>query len=124
MNRRNFIRVTGGGSVLAATALSAGCSQQMPGSAIAAWSGPGPEADVRRWLLGYAILALHPHNPQSLRADIGLFPEGAYAPDKPDRRPVARRRVAHRDDHPAHRAGVVQHGVAMQPLQQALQEYP
>ncbi|RZJ07350.1 MAG: twin-arginine translocation pathway signal protein, partial [Haliea sp.] len=144
MDRRDFLRVAGGGYVLAATASTAGCSAQMPASAIAAWSGPPQETDdVRRWILGYAILAPHSHNLQSwvvdlatpgqivlrcdlerllpetdpfsrqimmshgtflelldmaarergLRADIKLFPEGVFGPDKPDRRPVARIRL-------------------------------
>ena len=143
MDRRAFVRVTGGGIILAATALSAGCSQQMPASAIAPWKGPGQEADVRRWILGYAILAPHSHNLQSwqvdlrtkgeillrcdldrllpqtdpfsrqimmshgtflelldlaarergLRAEITLFPEGEFAQDKLDHRPVARIRL-------------------------------
>jgi hypothetical protein len=111
----------------------------MPAAAIEPWQGPGPEADVRRWILGYAILAPHSHNLQSwlvdlgtpdeillrcdltrllpetdpfsrqimmshgtflelldiaarergLRADITLFPEGAFA-QRLDQRPVAR----------------------------------
>ena len=143
MDRRAFVRVTGGGFIAAATGLSAGCTQQMPASAIESWNGPGPEADVRRWLLGYAILAPHSHNLQSwqvdlhtpdeillrcdlarllpetdpfsrqimmshgtflelldiaarergLRAEITLFPEGEFAQDKLDQRPVARIRL-------------------------------
>ncbi len=127
--------------VVATTA--AGCSQQMPAEAIAAWKGPGPEPDVRRWILGYAILAPHSHNLQSwlvdlrtpgeillrcdltrllpetdpfsrqimmshgtflelldiaarergLRAEIALFPEGAFGPSTLDERPVARIRL-------------------------------
>src|SRR5450755_3993919 len=88
MDRRKFIRVSGGGFVVAAAAASAGCSQSMPAAAIEPWQGPGPEADVRRWILGYAILAPHSHNLQSwlvdlrtpdeilLRCDLGrLLPE-------------------------------------------------
>lgn len=71
VDRRNFIRVTGGGFVVAATAASTGCSQQMPAAAIAPWKGPGQEADVRRWILGYAILAPHSHNLQSWLVDLG-----------------------------------------------------
>jgi nitroreductase len=102
-----------------------------------------PDADVRRWLLSYAILAPHAHNLQSwladlrtpgeislycdparllpqtdpfsrqimlshgsflelldlaarergLRAEIVLFPEGAFATDRVDARPVARVRL-------------------------------
>jgi hypothetical protein len=111
---------------------------------VAAWQGPGNEQDVRRWILGYAILAPHSHNLQSwvvdlsvpdqillrcdparllpetdpfsrqimmshgtflelldmaarergLRAEIELFPEGAFGPEKIDTRPVARIRLA------------------------------
>jgi hypothetical protein len=115
----------------------------MPPEAVEAWAGPGnalaQDADVRRWLLSYAILAPHSHNLQSwvadlgtpgqitlycdlkrllpqtdplsrqimmshgtflelldlaarergLRADITLFPQGAFGPAKLDARPVA-----------------------------------
>jgi len=144
VDRRKFIRVTSGGVIVAATAAASGCSAQMPPAAIAAWNGPGQEADVRRWILGYAILAPHSHNLQSwlvdlgtpdeillrcdldrllpetdpfsrqimmshgtflelldiaarergLRAEITLFPEGPFGPEKLDRRPVARIRLA------------------------------
>jgi hypothetical protein len=70
MHRRQFARVTGGAAIIAATAASAGCSQPMPPAAIAPWQGPGQEADVRRWILGYAILAPHSHNLQSWRVDL------------------------------------------------------
>ena len=76
MQRRNFIRIAGGGSVaaaLGATALT-GCSAGMPAEAIEAWSGPAadmtPDPDARRWLLSYAILAPHSHNLQSWVADL------------------------------------------------------
>jgi hypothetical protein len=146
MHRRNFIRLTTGGVIAAATVGTAGlsgCAQTMPAEATEAWRGPAPElatTDVRRWLLSYAILAPHSHNLQSwiadlrtpneivlrcdlkrllpetdplsrqimmshgtflemldlaakergLRADITLFPEGAFDPDRLDTRPVAR----------------------------------
>jgi len=143
MDRRNFIRVLGGGVVLAAGAGVAGCSGDIPAEAVAAWRGPGEEPDLRRWLLGYAILAPHSHNLQSwladlrtpgeivlrcdlkrllpetdpfsrqimmshgtflelldiaarqrgLRAEISLFPEGEFGPQKIDSRPVARIRL-------------------------------
>ena len=148
MQRRNFLRIAGGGTIAAATlgvgGLSACGSNRMPDEAIEAWRGPAHDAsssaDVRRWLLSYAILAPHSHNLQSwvvdlstpdeivlscdlkrllpqtdplsrqimmshgtflelldlaarergLRADITLFPQGAFGPDKLDARPVAR----------------------------------
>lgn len=73
MNRRNCIRVLGGGVVLAATAGTvAGCSSEMPPEAIAAWQGPGQQADVRRWILSHAILAPHSHNLQSWLVDLAV----------------------------------------------------
>jgi hypothetical protein len=139
MDRRRFIRIAGGGVILAATAGSTGCSPAMPPEAVAPWQGPGNEPDLRRWILSYAILAPHSHNLQSWvvdlgvpgqillrcdlqrllpetdpysrqimmshgtfielldmaarergqRAEITLFPEGAFAPDRLDQRPVA-----------------------------------
>jgi hypothetical protein len=144
MERRRFIRVLGGGVVLAAGVSAGGCSTAYPPEAIAAWQGPGNEPDLRRWILGHAILAPHSHNLQSWlvdlrtpdeivlrcdlnrllpetdpfsrqimmshgtflelldlaarergqRAEITLFPEGAFAPDTIDERPVARIRLA------------------------------
>jgi hypothetical protein len=67
MDRRNFIRVAGGGVVLAAT----GCSSELPPGALAAWQAPGAgETDVRRWALSHALLAPHSHNLQSWRVDL------------------------------------------------------
>jgi len=144
MNRRRFIRVAGGGVVLAAsTGVVTGCSSAPPPEAVAAWQGPGSEPDLRRWVLAHAILAPHSHNLQSWlidlktpgeivlrcdltrllpetdplsrqimmshgtflelldiaarergqRAEITLFPQGAFAPDKVDQRPVAHVRL-------------------------------
>jgi hypothetical protein len=140
MNRRRFMRIIGGGAVVAAGSTMVSCSDTLPQEAIAAWKGAGQETDVRRWILSYAILAPHSHNLQSwlvdlrspdeillrcdrdrllpetdpfsrqimmshgtflelmdiaarergLRAEITLFPEGAYPADKIDDRPVAR----------------------------------
>jgi hypothetical protein len=139
--RRAFIRLVGGGVLLAG---APGCSSDLPAEATAAWAGPAPdEADIRRWALGFAILAPHSHNLQSWlvdlrqpgeillhcdlqrllpetdpharqilmsqgtflelidlaarerghRAEIGLFPQGEFAADRPDARPVARVRL-------------------------------
>ncbi len=144
-DRRAFVRLVGGGAIVAAGGgMVAGCSPQMPPEAIAPWGGPpAGESDVRRWILGHAILAPHSHNLQSwlvdlrtpgqmllrcdltrllpetdpyarqimmsqgtfielidiaarekgLRAEVELFPEGAFAPRQLDTRPVARIRL-------------------------------
>ena len=101
MQRRNFLRITGGGIIAAATLSTvglSGCGTSMPSEAIDAWRGPAPEmatTDVRRWLLSYAILAPHSHNLQSwivdlstpneilLRCDLKrLLPQTDLAPEK------------------------------------------
>lgn len=81
LQRRQFIRIVGGGAVstiAAATAATTGlsaCSQPMPSEAIEAWCGPDAALanapDVRHWLLSYAILAPHSHSPKSWVADLG-----------------------------------------------------
>jgi len=71
MERRNFIRIAGGGLVVAATANLAGCTGAVPPEAVAAWNGPsGEQGDVRRWILSHAILAPHSHNLQSWIVDL------------------------------------------------------
>jgi hypothetical protein len=71
MDRRNFIRLAGGGLVVGATAGLTGCSSALPPEAVAAWRGPADNtADIRRWLLSYAILAPHSHNLQSWLVDL------------------------------------------------------
>ncbi len=73
MKRRAFIRVVGGGAVLAATtgvAGIAGCSSAFPDEALTAWQGPGDEPDLRRWALSYAILAPSSHNRQPWLVDL------------------------------------------------------
>jgi hypothetical protein len=70
MDRRRCLHVLGAGSIAATTTTAAGCSSAMPPEAIAAWQGPGNEPDVRRWILGYAILAPHSHNLQSWVVDL------------------------------------------------------
>jgi hypothetical protein len=143
MKRRAFVRLVGGGIVLAAGASATGCSGGIPAEALEAWQGPGAEPDLRRWILSYAILAPHSHNLQSWlvdlsrpgeielrcdltrllpetdpfsrqimmsqgtfielidlaarergqRAEITLFPQGPFGPEKLDTRPVARIRL-------------------------------
>ncbi len=57
MDRRDFIRLVGGGVVLAAGASTASCAP--PGAdPRAAWDNPGEgETDIRRKALSFAILA-------------------------------------------------------------------
>ena len=70
MQRRNFIRLVGGGAVASSLATLTACSDAFPAEAVAAWQGPGNEPDVRRWALAYAILAPNSHNRQPWRVDL------------------------------------------------------
>ena len=70
MHRRAFVRLVGGGVVAAAAAPLAGCGSGLPPEALAPWQGPGQEPDLRRWILGHAILAPHSHNLQSWLVDL------------------------------------------------------
>jgi hypothetical protein len=73
MERRNFIRLLGGGAIVAATApLATGCmSSAYPTQALEAWNGPSSaEADPRRRALAYAITAPNPHNLQPWLVDL------------------------------------------------------
>ena len=72
MQRKNFIRLLGGGVVAAATLPMAACSlsSDYPAQAVEAWRGPGQETDPRRRALAYAITAPNPHNLQPWLVDL------------------------------------------------------
>lgn len=72
MERRNFIRLIGGGTVATASLSLSGCiSGAYPSQALEAWSGPAAnETDPRRKALAYAITAPNPHNLQPWQADL------------------------------------------------------
>lgn len=73
MDRRNFLRIAGGGVIAPAALLSiGGCvSSELPAEAVLAWQGPGAQhQDPRHWILSHAILAPHSHNLQSWLVDL------------------------------------------------------
>jgi hypothetical protein len=70
MERRAFVRLVGGGVVVAAGAGLGGCSAQLPAAAVQAWADAGQPTEVRRWILSHAILAPHSHNLQSWLVDL------------------------------------------------------
>lgn len=74
MNRRQFIRLAGGGIVTAAAVSAAGLASvpDVPPEANAPWrqAGTGSESDPRRTILSYAILAPNPHNQQPWLVDL------------------------------------------------------
>ena len=70
MDRRSFIRLVGGGVVIGTGATLGACSTAYPDDAVAPWRGPGDGEALRRWALGYAILAPNSHNRQPWLADL------------------------------------------------------
>lgn len=85
MSRKAFLRVLGGGVVVAAgAALAAPRLDAMPAEAVEGWRGPAAgESDPRRRALSWALLAPNPHNLQSWSVDLSqpdtirLFVDGA-----------------------------------------------
>lgn len=71
MNRRQMLRIAGGGFIAASTVTSlTACDSSMPPEAIAAWSPPADSLEIRRWVLSHALLAPHAHNLQSWLVDL------------------------------------------------------
>jgi hypothetical protein len=71
-SRRSFIRLAGGGTVMAAAAASLhGCAaSSYPSVAVQAWQPADPKLEIRRWMLAHALLAPNPHNRQPWIADL------------------------------------------------------
>jgi hypothetical protein len=69
-SRRRFIRLLGGGMVLAAGVAVTGCSTAMPDAAVRPWQNADAESDPRRFMLAHALLAPNPHNRQPWIADL------------------------------------------------------
>lgn len=72
MSRKSFLRVLGGGAVVAAGAvLAVPRLDAMPTVAVEGWRGPeAAESDPRRRALAWALLAPNPHNLQSWAVDL------------------------------------------------------
>lgn len=72
LSRKSFLRVLGGGIVVAAgAAIAVPRLDAMPAVAVEGWRGPGPdETDPRRRALAWALLAPNPHNLQSWAVDL------------------------------------------------------
>lgn len=72
MSRKTFLRVLGGGVVVAAgAAIAAPRLDAMPAEAVEGWRGPAAtERDPRRRALAWALLAPNPHNLQSWSVDL------------------------------------------------------
>ncbi len=68
--RRSFVRLLGGGVVLAAGVGTTGCAGGLPEAALRPWQTATSETELRRFMLAHALLAPNPHNRQSWIADL------------------------------------------------------
>ncbi len=68
--RRGFIRLAGGGLVLAAGLGASGCTDAYPEAALQPWQAAGAETELRRFMLAHALLAPNSHNLQPWIADL------------------------------------------------------
>lgn len=73
MNRRKFLKIIGGGTVLAATAIGAPMAviaTRQPKTALQPWAMAGQYTEPRMQALSYALLAPNPHNRQPWLVDL------------------------------------------------------
>lgn len=80
--RRTFLKIIGGGAVLAAGGAGAFLSTRTPSRALAPWSAAGGYAEPRMRALSYAILAPNPHNRQPWLVDLAKEGEVVIWRDK------------------------------------------
>ena len=71
-NRRIFLKILGGGTVLAAVGVTGFLTTRTPEQALAPWDSAGNYQDVRKWALSYALLAPNPHNRQPWLVDLSI----------------------------------------------------
>lgn len=64
MKRRGFLKIIGGGAILAAGGAGVFAATRTPKAALAPWAQAGSYSDPRMNALSYAILAPNPHNRQ------------------------------------------------------------
>lgn len=71
-NRRKFLKILGGGTILAAGGAGAFLSTRTPTKALQPWSLAGGYQEPRKQALSYAILAPNPHNRQPWLVDLDV----------------------------------------------------
>lgn len=81
-SRRNFLKILGGGTVVAAVGVAGFLSTRTPEQALAPWDSAGHYQDVRKWALSYALLAPNPHNRQPWQVDLAVANQVTIYRDK------------------------------------------
>lgn len=80
--RRTFLKVMGGGVIVAAAGTGAFLGTRTPTKALAPWEIAGGYSDPRKRALSYAILAPNPHNRQPWLVDLSVANEVSVFRDK------------------------------------------
>ncbi|MEO1612027.1 MAG: twin-arginine translocation signal domain-containing protein, partial [Pseudomonadota bacterium] len=81
-SRRNFLKILGGGVVLAAGGAGAFYGTRTPAKALAPWEAAGGYDEPRMRALSYAILAPNPHNRQPWMVDLSVADQVTIWRDK------------------------------------------
>lgn len=81
-SRRNFLKILGGGVVLAAGGAGAFYGTRTPTKALAPWGAAGEYEEPRMAALSYAILAPNPHNRQPWLVDLSVADQVTIWRDK------------------------------------------
>lgn len=82
MNRRNFLKIVGGGTVVAAAGIGGFVTTRTPTVALAPWADAGQYEDYRKNALSYALLAPNPHNRQPWQVDLSQADKAVIYRDK------------------------------------------
>lgn len=69
-SRRKFLKIIGGGTIVATAGIGGFVSTRTPHKAQAPWFTAGTYGDPRKWALSYALLAPNPHNRQPWEVDL------------------------------------------------------
>lgn len=92
INRRKFLSILGGGTIVAAGGLGTFAMTRTPTKALQPWDAAGMYDDYRKQALSYALLAPNPHNRQPWEVDLSVSDQVTILRDKS-------RNLPHTDPH-------------------------
>jgi len=80
--RRNFLKIMGGGTIVAAAGIGGFLATRTPHKALAPWETAGNYEDPRMQALSFALLAPNPHNRQPWQVDLSSADQAIIWRDK------------------------------------------
>jgi hypothetical protein len=81
-SRRKFLKIIGGGTIVAAAGAGGFLATRTPHKALVPWGKAGEYADYRKNALSYALLAPNPHNRQPWQVDLSRLDMAIIYRDK------------------------------------------